>query len=120
MWGETGTRTRGLLRDSRSNQLNYAPALPLYLFPAVASHGLPSRSVPFGRAVTGQRSADNRKSDFLVNEPLKHGLLLLRSRRNTPASRQICPKDSRKPLALTFPDTSLFIKVVRSSERKNR
>src|SRR5438309_741033 len=29
-----------------------------------------------------------------------------------------CPKDSRKPLALTFPDTSLFIKVVRSLERK--
>ncbi len=35
-----------------------------------------------------------------------------------PASRQICPKDSRKPLALTFPDTSLFIKVLRTLERK--
>ena len=27
--GGDGTRTRGLLRDSRSNQLNYAPALRL-------------------------------------------------------------------------------------------
>ena len=34
------------------------------------------------------------------------------------ASREICPKRSRTPLALTFPDTSLFIKVVRSLERK--
>ena len=34
------------------------------------------------------------------------------------ASPQICLKDSRKPMALTFPDTSLFIKVARRLERK--
>jgi hypothetical protein len=50
---------------------------------------------------------------------LKHGLLLRRSRRETHLHRVgICPKDSHKPLALAFPDTSLFIKVVRSSECK--
>jgi len=44
-----------------AKQLNYAPVLPLYLFPAVPSNGMAFPSVPFGRAVTGQRSADNRK-----------------------------------------------------------
>jgi hypothetical protein len=39
----------------RSNQLNYAPALPLYLFPAIPSDGLAFPYVPFGRAVTGQQ-----------------------------------------------------------------
>ena len=39
-------------------------------------------------------------------------------RRNTSASHQVCPKHSRSPLALTFPDTSLFIKVVKRLERK--
>jgi hypothetical protein len=34
------------------------------------------------------------------------------------ASREICPKRSRSPLALTFPDTSLFLKVVKRLERK--
>jgi hypothetical protein len=38
--------------------------------------------------------------------------------KTTSASREICPKPSRTPLALTFPDTSLFIKVVKRLERK--
>jgi hypothetical protein len=53
--GSDGTRTRGLLRDRRSNQLNYAPALDSFLFPSVPSDGLAFPSVPFGRAVTGQQ-----------------------------------------------------------------
>ena len=70
-------------------------------------------------SVTGQRSADYRKQDFLVIEFFKQGAFLRRfETRNTSGSRQLCPKDSRKPLALTFPDTSLFIKVVRRLERK--
>jgi hypothetical protein len=41
---------------------------------------------------------------------------LRRKRRLRPV--KICPKRSRTPLASTFPATSLFIKMVRSLERK--
>jgi hypothetical protein len=85
----------------------------------IPSDPLSFLAVPFGRAVTGQRSADNRKSKSgFVNESLKQFFFPPIQTRNASASRQICPKDSRKAPALTFPDTSLFIKVVRSSERK--
>ena len=57
--GSEGARTRGVLSDRRSNQLNYAPVLRLYLFPAIPSDGLAFPSVPFGRAVTEQRSANS-------------------------------------------------------------
>jgi len=62
------------------------------------SSGCPSIPKTPESAVTGQRSADNRKSDFLVNQFLKHGLFLRRSRRETHLHCvQICPKDSRSP-----------------------
>src|SRR5215470_10028757 len=47
--GSDGTRTRGLLRDRRSNQLNYAPAFetstPIYsrFFPPAPMHSQNSR-----------------------------------------------------------------------------
>ena len=86
----------------RSNQLNYAPALHLYLFPAVPSDGSAFPSLPFGRAVTGQRSADNRKSDFLVNELRKHGLFLRRSRRETHLHRVKLPKGLAQAPGINF------------------
>lgn len=60
--GSEGARTRGVLSDRRSNQLNYTPVLRLYLFPAIPSDGLAFPSVPFGRAVTEQRSANSNFS----------------------------------------------------------
>jgi len=65
-------------------------------------------------AVTGQRSA-NRKSDFLVNKLPQTGP------RSPPKNICIASNLSKalaQPLALTFPDTSLFIKVIKSLERK--
>jgi hypothetical protein len=50
--------------------------------------------------VTGQRSAD-RKSDFLVNKFLRHGLSRPIRTRNTFASRQICPS-TRVPATINF------------------
>ena len=56
MAGATGLEpAASCVTGRRSNQLNYAPALHLYLFPAVPSHGSAFPSVPFGRAVTGQQ-----------------------------------------------------------------
>jgi len=52
-------------------------------FLPVPSDAVSHIPVTFYRAVTGQPSADNRKSDFLVNELLEHGLSLSRSRRET-------------------------------------
>src|SRR5947208_15505473 len=53
--GATGLEpAASCVTGSRSNQLNYAPALHLYLFPAVPSDGSSFPSLPFGRAVTGQ------------------------------------------------------------------
>ena len=72
---------------------------------------------PTASCVTGQRSAD-RKSDFLVNKFLRQGLVLRRSRRDTHLIALSLSKALAQPLALTFPDTSLFIKVVKRLERK--
>jgi hypothetical protein len=63
MAGATGLEpAASCVTGRRSNQLNYAPALPPLLFPSVPSDSLPFPPVPSGRAVTGQRSLDNRKS----------------------------------------------------------
>jgi hypothetical protein len=90
-------------------------------FPAITAIPLAARQFPKlpENAVKGQRPADNRKSDFVTNEFLKHGLFPPPIQtRNTSASRSNLSKALAHPLALTFPDTSFFIKVVRSLERK--
>jgi hypothetical protein len=68
----------------------------------------------------GDRAAFSRKEvRFHVNKGPETGLDLRRTGRERHLqSREIYPKLSRTPPALTFPHTSLFIKVVRSSERK--
>jgi hypothetical protein len=77
-------------------------------------------AVKMGRkSVTGQHSAEQQEVRFSrqrVAETPPFSPLI--QARNTCASRQIRPKASRKLLVSTFPDTSLFIKVVGSLERK--
>jgi hypothetical protein len=92
-----GTRTRDPLRDGRrSNQLNLRPALKTTFLRLLC---IPLASRPFLKlpesAVTGQPSADNRNSDFLVNQLLKQGLFLRRSRRETNLHRVKIVKRTR-------------------------
>src|SRR5207253_2993610 len=71
-----------------------------------------------GRAVTGQRSSD-RESDLSRRQGSSDRALFSAD----PDAKHVCivanlSKERAHPPALTFPDTSLFIKVVRGLERK--
>ena len=117
-----GTRTRGLLRDRRSHQLNYALTysyLRMDCSLPVPSDTVSHFPVPFYRAVQcrvppteSQIFSPTSSSDtafFSADPDTKHICI----------ASNLC-KALAQPLALTFPDTSLFIKVVRILERKNR
>jgi hypothetical protein len=74
---------------------------------------------PAASCVTGHRSADNRKSDFLINECLRpRPFLRLSGCENTCAAVSNLSNALAQALALTFPDISLFIQAVRNLERK--
>ena len=99
-----GTRTRGLLRDRRSNQLNYAPAYYVVWSLPIPSRSLSFLLVPSGRAVTGQRSVDNRKSSQTFSSTSSSNTDFFSA---DPDAKHICiasncPKDSRKPPGINF------------------
>ena len=100
------------LMEKQSN----TPRLPESLFRKPLTEGLPVPQLPgtdFSRNFSKSGMGTGRNLLIEIEELRNRTWGWSPQTQTTRASRDICPVHSRTLLALTFPDTSLFIKALR-------